>query len=50
MSLFDMTEAKNVRYATYQFKVDTRLWWNLTKEFIKVAEITWAEFKKLFEQ
>lgn len=42
MFLFDMTEVEKVKYVWQLFKVDVRLWWNLTKEFVKVTEVTWA--------
>lgn len=38
VSLFEISNTEKVRYAIYLLKAYARVWWNLTKETIKVSE------------
>lgn len=49
MTFFKMTDREKVRYATYMLKFDIMVQWNLTLEIVREIEVTWVDFKKLFE-
>lgn len=47
--MLKMTNMVKVIYATYMLKSHARVWWNLLLETVRITNVTWADFRKLFE-
>ena len=49
MALFPMNDRERIRYASFLFRGDARIWWELMEETHDSVLMTWEEFKRLFE-
>ncbi|XP_031250164.1 uncharacterized protein LOC116108019 [Pistacia vera] len=48
-ALFPMTDPEKIRYASFLFRGDARIWWELMEDTHEIAVMTWGEFRRLFE-
>ena len=44
-----MTDREKIQYASFLFRGDARIWWELMEETYDVATMTWEEFRQEFE-
>ncbi|XP_031273899.1 uncharacterized protein LOC116132386 [Pistacia vera] len=49
MALFPMSDQEKVRYASYLLRGDARVWWKLMEHTYVTSNLSWNEFKRLFE-
>ena len=49
MEIFPMIDQEKIRYASFLFKGDARVWWDLIRETQDVSSMTSAEFKRVFD-
>ena len=49
MEIFPMTDQEKIRYASFLFKGDARVWWDLVRETEDISTMTWADFKRVFD-
>ena len=49
MGLFTLSEREKVRFAVFHLRGDAKVWWSLAKASISEQQMTWAEFRRLFD-
>lgn len=47
--LFPMSDREKIRYASFLFRGDARIWWELMEETHDTTVMTWGEFRQEFE-
>ena len=49
MGLFTLLEREKVRFTVFHLRGDAKVWWSLVKASANVEQMTWAEFRRLFD-
>lgn len=49
MALSDMINQEMIRYATYLFKLEARMWWNLTSKIVNMSQMSQSNFRNKFK-
>ena len=49
MGLFKLSEREKVRFAVFYLRGDAKVWWSIAKATVSEQQMTWAEFRWLFD-